>query len=214
MIADNERWRMFESAIRLHHADLHAFAYRVLGEKEQAEDALQSAYVKAFRAVRAGSLGSTVNRPWLFRVVYHCCIDEFRSSARTKHDTVDELALAVEADDEELGSSRARFRERSSSCRRLLAGSTSCPRARTELRRGSHGARRAARHHRLAAQPRQRRSPRSAARVRTKLEASMTSEQGTPGDNNLGKAIGSIPLPALRVAFFSPWQRPPWTARH
>lgn len=89
---DAMRWQAFEAAIAAHHADLHAFAYRVLGGRTEAEDALQTAYVKAFRAVRAGNIEESLSRPWLYRVVYRCCIDEFRRSARNQHDVLDDVA--------------------------------------------------------------------------------------------------------------------------
>jgi RNA polymerase sigma-70 factor (ECF subfamily) len=90
---EGSQWSVFEATIRDHHADLHAFAYRVLGGRGDAEDALQAAYVKAFRAVQTGLIEQAPSRPWLFRVLYRCCIDEIRRAARTQHDVLDESRL-------------------------------------------------------------------------------------------------------------------------
>lgn len=89
------RWPAFETAIAEHHGALHAFAYRVLGGRTEAEDALQTAYLKAFRAVRAGEINAALSLPWLYRVVYHCCIDELRRVARNRHDVLDETLEAA-----------------------------------------------------------------------------------------------------------------------
>lgn len=100
---DAGRWRQFEAAIRQHHGDLHAFAYRVLGGRSEAEDALQAAYVKAFRAVGTGAIEQSLSRPWLFRVLYRCCVDEFRRTARTEHDVLNEFTLAGRSEEGQPG---------------------------------------------------------------------------------------------------------------
>lgn len=104
---DAGRWQEFEATIAAHHADLHAFAYRILGGRAEAEDALQTAYVKVFRAVRAGNMEASISRPWLYRVVYRCCIDEFRRSARNQHDVLDEVVGTLRDQGAELGFVRA-----------------------------------------------------------------------------------------------------------
>jgi RNA polymerase sigma-70 factor, ECF subfamily len=84
-------WLDFKAAIDAHQAKLHAFAYRLLGGKIEAEDALQNAYLKAYQASQAD--GAVVSKlPWLYQVVYSCCIDELRNARRTAHDTLDDVA--------------------------------------------------------------------------------------------------------------------------
>jgi RNA polymerase sigma factor (sigma-70 family) len=100
----SENWPEFEAAIEQYQAELHAFAYRVLGGRAEAEDALQNAYLKAFRVAMTGERAAT-RRPWLYRVVYTCCVDELRRSARTAHDVLDEVTSP--SIDIDLGSVRA-----------------------------------------------------------------------------------------------------------
>jgi RNA polymerase sigma-70 factor (ECF subfamily) len=89
--SDGERWRAFEAAIAEHQSGLHAFAYRIVGGRAEVEDVLQDAFVKAFRAVRAGHAPPELARPWLYRVVFRCCVDELRRRRRTAHDVLDDV---------------------------------------------------------------------------------------------------------------------------
>jgi RNA polymerase sigma-70 factor, ECF subfamily len=84
-------WLDFKAAIDAHQAKLHAFAYRLLGGKIEAEDALQNAYLKAYQASQADG-AVTFKLPWLYQVVYSCCVDELRNARRTAHDTLDDVA--------------------------------------------------------------------------------------------------------------------------
>jgi RNA polymerase sigma-70 factor, ECF subfamily len=73
----------FVALIERHDHSLRRLAFRLLGDRDRMDDALQEAYVKAFRALprfRARSATST----WLYRIVYNACIDELRrAEART-----------------------------------------------------------------------------------------------------------------------------------
>src|SRR5712691_5089174 len=75
-------WSAFEASLCEYHPDLHAFAYRILGNRQDAEDALQAAYLKSFRAAKARGPSFELNVPWLYRVVYRCCIDKQREIKR------------------------------------------------------------------------------------------------------------------------------------
>jgi RNA polymerase sigma-70 factor (ECF subfamily) len=78
----------FTALIRHYDPGLRALAYRLLGDRERMDDALQEAYVKAFRALPRfrgeSSLGT-----WLYRIAYNACLDEL-DRARELH----ELPLA------------------------------------------------------------------------------------------------------------------------
>lgn len=89
-------WARFEETVATYHAELHAFAYRILGGRSEAEDALQTAYLKVFRAARGGD--GSLTRPWLYRVVYRCCIDELRRLKRHDHDVLEGLAAGASDD--------------------------------------------------------------------------------------------------------------------
>jgi RNA polymerase sigma-70 factor, ECF subfamily len=71
----------FEAVVRSFDAGLRLLAHRILGAA-WTEDALQEAYVRAFRAFpnfvpEQGSVGG-----WLYRIVYRTSIDELRRSKR------------------------------------------------------------------------------------------------------------------------------------
>jgi RNA polymerase sigma-70 factor (ECF subfamily) len=84
------RWESFQAVIEERGAELHAFAYRMLGGRAEAEDALQNTYMKAFQATGEDSLVLAA-LPWLYRVLYRCCVDELRRVRRARHDVLDQL---------------------------------------------------------------------------------------------------------------------------
>ena len=55
-------------------------AFRVLGEMDAAEDAVQEAFISAFRNLRSFRGGSF--RAWLLRIVTNACYDELRRRQR------------------------------------------------------------------------------------------------------------------------------------
>ena len=52
-----------------------SLAYRLLGDRDRMDDAMQEAYLKAFRALR-GFAGNAPFGAWLFRIVYNACMDQ------------------------------------------------------------------------------------------------------------------------------------------
>ena len=62
----------FEMLYERHHASLLASCRRMLGNREDGEDALQEAFVRAHRALRAGRPPDAV-RPWLFAIARNRC---------------------------------------------------------------------------------------------------------------------------------------------
>ena len=65
----------FTAVIRHYDPGLRALAYRLLGDRERMDDALQEAYVKAFRAL-PGFRGDSSLGTWLYRIAYNACLDE------------------------------------------------------------------------------------------------------------------------------------------
>lgn len=59
------------------------------------DDALQEAYLKAFRSLPAFYGGSDIGT-WLYRIVYNACIDELRRTARRRHVGLDHAAEATD----------------------------------------------------------------------------------------------------------------------
>ncbi|MGH9136934.1 MAG: RNA polymerase sigma factor, partial [Acidimicrobiales bacterium] len=72
----------FANIVRRHDDRLRGLSYKLLGgDRDRVDDALQEAYIRAFRALprfrRDADLGS-----WLYRIVYNACIDELRRTKR------------------------------------------------------------------------------------------------------------------------------------
>jgi RNA polymerase sigma-70 factor, ECF subfamily len=81
----------FAAIVRVYDRRLRGLAYRLLGDRERMDDALQEAYVRAFRALprfRGDARLST----WLFRITYNACLDELARSRKATHAPLDELA--------------------------------------------------------------------------------------------------------------------------
>lgn len=73
--------RAFMTLVRHYDGGLRALAFRLLRDRERMDDALQEAYVKAFRALprfRGDSKLST----WLYRITYNACLDELAAARR------------------------------------------------------------------------------------------------------------------------------------
>jgi RNA polymerase sigma-70 factor (ECF subfamily) len=64
----------FEELVARHRRELHAHCYRMLGSVPDAEDALQDALLRAWRALPRFEGRSSV-RAWLYRIATNACID-------------------------------------------------------------------------------------------------------------------------------------------
>lgn len=69
--------REFTDLVREHDVCLRALAYRLLEDRDLMDDALQEAYVKAYRAL-PGFRGESSVGTWLYRIAYNACLDELR----------------------------------------------------------------------------------------------------------------------------------------
>ncbi len=67
----------FAVVVRHYDPALRRLAYRVLGSPARMDDALQEAYVKAFRALPRFR-GQSQLGTWLHRIVFNACLDELR----------------------------------------------------------------------------------------------------------------------------------------
>jgi RNA polymerase sigma-70 factor (ECF subfamily) len=73
----------FEELADRYHAICLRFAWRQLGQREDAEEAVQDALVRAFRALRRGRLPQRF-RPWLMRIVVNRCRSTMARRARRR----------------------------------------------------------------------------------------------------------------------------------
>jgi RNA polymerase sigma-70 factor (ECF subfamily) len=69
--------RAFAQLVRHYDDGLRALAYRLLGDRDRMDDALQEAYVAAFRALPRFR-GDAGLGTWLYRIAYNACLDELR----------------------------------------------------------------------------------------------------------------------------------------
>jgi RNA polymerase sigma-70 factor (ECF subfamily) len=84
----------FTEVVRHYDHRLRALSYRLLGDRAAMDDALQEAYVKAFRALpdfrEDAGLGT-----WLYQITYRACVDFQRREGRHRVAGDDETTPAI-----------------------------------------------------------------------------------------------------------------------
>ena len=75
----------FEALVRTHDDRMRALAFRMTGTRAGMDDALQDAYLKAFRSI-AAFRGDAAFSTWLHRIVTTTCIDHARRRGRRRED--------------------------------------------------------------------------------------------------------------------------------
>src|SRR6202167_5616578 len=65
--------RAFETIFKRHHAPLLSYCRHTLGNRDEAEDALQQAFIKAHQALLHGRAPREL-RPWLYAIARNCCL--------------------------------------------------------------------------------------------------------------------------------------------
>ena len=81
----------FAAVVEAYDRRLRGLAFRILGDRDRMDDALQEAYVRAFRALPRFR-GDARLGTWLFRITYNACLDELGRAAKNAHLPLDELA--------------------------------------------------------------------------------------------------------------------------
>jgi RNA polymerase sigma-70 factor, ECF subfamily len=71
----------FDELMRDYHRKAYAFAYRMTGNREDAEDLTQEAFVRAYRALDRYDRSRPFDR-WLFRIIANLFVDMLRSRPR------------------------------------------------------------------------------------------------------------------------------------
>jgi RNA polymerase sigma-70 factor, ECF subfamily len=77
----------FATLVERYDRAVYHLSYRMLHNVEDARDATQEAFFKAFRSLRTFRAGAKFST-WIFAIAYHACCDRL---ARRKHDASDEL---------------------------------------------------------------------------------------------------------------------------
>lgn len=73
--------RAFERLYQLHSGRMKSLAFHLLGSRADAEDAVQEAFLKVYRAVR-GFEGQSSLSTWVYRILINCCYDAMRKQQR------------------------------------------------------------------------------------------------------------------------------------
>jgi RNA polymerase sigma-70 factor (ECF subfamily) len=89
--------RAFTELVRHYDHRLRALAYRLLGDRAAMDDALQEAYVKAFRAL-PGFRGDAGLGTWLYQITYRACVDQQRREGRHQAGPLKEPTTGTAAD--------------------------------------------------------------------------------------------------------------------
>ncbi len=83
----------FATLVERYDRAVYHLAYRMLHHVEDARDATQEAFFKAFRSLRTFRHGAKFST-WIFAIAYHACCDRL---ARRKHDSSNELPDRADA---------------------------------------------------------------------------------------------------------------------
>src|SRR5690625_4793070 len=81
----------FWVAIESHDRAFRRLAYRLTGDAQAMDDVLQSAYIKAFRALPRFE-GRSSLKTWLHRIVFNESMDHLRREGRRAHTSLSEVA--------------------------------------------------------------------------------------------------------------------------
>jgi DNA-directed RNA polymerase specialized sigma24 family protein len=71
----------FATLTERHRRELHVHCYRMLASFDEAEDAVQETFLRAWRG-RAGFEGGSMLRAWLYKIATNVCLDMRRKSSR------------------------------------------------------------------------------------------------------------------------------------
>lgn len=87
----------FEKLVRTHSGRLLAVARRMLKNEDDAQDAIQEAFVSVFRAIH-GFQGDARLSTWLHRIVVNACLMKLRSRGRRPETSIEDLLPKYLAD--------------------------------------------------------------------------------------------------------------------
>lgn len=87
----------YEALVRAHGARMLAVARRLLRNEEEARDAVQEAFLSAFRGIERFRGGCRLST-WLFRIVTNVALMKLRSASRRPLESIEDLMPVFDAD--------------------------------------------------------------------------------------------------------------------
>lgn len=96
----------FETLVRTHMPAMLRVARRFMRSEEDARDAVQDAFVSAFRSI--GSFGANARlSTWLHRIVVNACLQRLRSQRRRPEEDIEQYLPQFRADGHQVAPSRS-----------------------------------------------------------------------------------------------------------
>lgn len=95
----------YETVVRIHGGRLLSVARRFLPNNEDAQDAVQEAFIKAFRAIGTFEERAQLHT-WLHRILVNTALMKIRSRKRRPEESIDDLLPAFQADGHQTTESR------------------------------------------------------------------------------------------------------------
>ena len=86
--AESDR-QLFAQLVQEHEKYLYNIAYRLCGNREEARDLVQEAFVRAYRAFRSFQPGTSF-KSWLYRIVSNLYVDSLRKKSKYREESLDE----------------------------------------------------------------------------------------------------------------------------
>ncbi len=86
--------RAFTTLLRESDVGMRSLAYRLLGSRSAMDDALQDAYLKAYRGLDSYDGGAAFST-WLYTIVYRTCLNHLRTRNRHAEVNLDAVAEPV-----------------------------------------------------------------------------------------------------------------------
>ena len=99
---EKELAKEFERVVTDQLDSLYRTALRLLGNAEDAEDAVQECCARAYRGLGGFKPGSAL-KPWLFRILKNICIDRLRWRSRVRHVSIDDDACKLDVEAKSTG---------------------------------------------------------------------------------------------------------------
>ena len=112
--------RSFEQLIEQHQAKVFNIALGIMGNRQDAEDAAQIAFIKIYRAIgdfKSQSKFST----WVYRITVNVCMDEVRKKKRHGSVSDEEIGDAFFADDSSSPEAQSLKSEQSEELKKAIA---------------------------------------------------------------------------------------------